>query len=56
MRIAAEQDWNFMGGEIVRVGQEIARTFSAVADPLAHSQRELRAKVFIEVEEVGPGA
>lgn len=53
MKIAAEVELNeFRGGELTRIGLEVGSTFDKVAQPLAHSDRELRARVFIEVEEV----
>lgn len=54
MRIAAEKDWNFTAAEITRVGQEISSTFGKVAHPLSTTLGELRVKVFIEIETVGP--
>lgn len=54
MRIAAEKDWNFTAAEITRIGQEVSSTFGSVAQPLSTARGELRAKVFIEIETVGP--
>lgn len=51
MRIAAEKDFNFTQEEITRVGLEIGALFDRVAQPLKGQQKELRAKIFIEVEE-----
>lgn len=51
MKLASETKYNFTGMEMTRISQEIAKHFTAVAQPLANSLSGIKATVFIELEE-----
>ena len=51
MKLASETKYEFNGAEITRISQEVAKHFSAVAQPLTHKLSGIKATVFIELEE-----